>query len=85
MMSAKLATLSLLKIKVFWNEDCDVIIFVHAVINKILSRYPDYIADVVMWRKFSVSTIPMREVTITPILQGFDQKNFWMVLLVQVQ
>ena len=38
MMSAKLATLGLLKIKVTWNKGYDVIIFVYDVINKILSR-----------------------------------------------
>ena len=38
LMSAKLATLGLLKIKVTWNKGYDVIIFVYDVINKILSR-----------------------------------------------
>ena len=33
-MSTKLATLGLLKIKVFQNKDHDVIIFVHDVTNK---------------------------------------------------
>ena len=37
LMSAKLATLSLLKIKVFWNKGCDVIIPVYDATNKILS------------------------------------------------
>ena len=37
MMSAKMATLGLLKIKVFWNKGYDVIIYVHDVTNKILS------------------------------------------------
>ena len=49
MMSAKIATLDLLKIKVFWNKGYDVIIFVHDVINKTLSRESNYIVDVVMW------------------------------------
>ena len=48
MMSAKMATLGLLKIKVFKNKDYDIIVFVHDVINKILSRDSDYILDVVM-------------------------------------
>ena len=34
MMSAKIATLDLLKIKVFWNKNYDVIIYVYDVINK---------------------------------------------------
>ena len=38
MISAPLATLDLLKIKVFLNKDYDVIISVHGVTNKILSR-----------------------------------------------
>ena len=39
MMSAKLATLGLLKIRVFWIEHYDVIISVNDVTNKILSFY----------------------------------------------
>ena len=42
LMSAKLATLGLLKIKVTWNKGYDVIIFAHDVINKTLSRYSNY-------------------------------------------
>ena len=38
----------LLKIKLFQNKGYDVIIFVHDVINKILSRDSNYITDVVM-------------------------------------
>ena len=48
MMSAKMATLGVLKIKVFCNKDYDVIIFAHDVNNKILSRESYYIVDVVM-------------------------------------
>ena len=47
-MSTKLATLGLLKIKVFQNKDHDVIIFVHDVTNKFLSRDSNYIVDVIM-------------------------------------
>ena len=68
MMSAKLATLGLLKIKVFWNKGYDVIIFVYDVINKNLSRDSNYIVDVVMWPKFGNSSTSMREVIITSIL-----------------
>ena len=67
-MSAKLATLGLLKIKVTWNNGYDVIIFVHDVTNKILSRYSNYIVDVVIWPKFGNSSIFMTEVIITSIL-----------------
>ena len=68
MMSAKLATLGLLKIKVFWNKGYDVITFVCDVINKILSRDLNYIVDVVMRPKFVNSRISMRQVIITSIL-----------------
>ena len=48
MMSAKLATLSLLKLKVFWNKGYDDIIPVYDVTNEILSRDSNYIVEVVM-------------------------------------
>ena len=38
MMSAKMATLGLLKITVFWNNDYDVINYVDDATNKILLR-----------------------------------------------
>ena len=43
-----MATLGLLKMKVFWNKCYDVIISVYGVINKNLSRDSNYIVDVVM-------------------------------------
>ena len=48
MMSVKVATAALLKIKVFWNKGCDVIMSAHGVTNKILSGDLNYILDVVM-------------------------------------
>ena len=48
MMSAKMATLGFLKIKVFINKGYDVIISVYYVINKDLSRDSKFIVDVVM-------------------------------------
>ena len=68
MMSAKMDALDLLKIKVFWNKDYDIIFFVHDVINKVLSCDSGYIVDVVMWPKFYNSNILIREVVITLIL-----------------
>ena len=59
MMSAKLATVGLLKIKAFWNKGYDVITFVCDVTSKILSRDSNYIVDAV---KFGNSSISMREV-----------------------
>ena len=86
MMSAKLAILDLLKIKVFWNQGYEVIISVYDVTN-ILSRDSIYIVNLVMEPKFSNSSTSVREVIITSILEGFDQKNhfFCGVVLVQVQ
>ena len=68
MMSAKITTPGLLKIRVFWNKGYDIIIFVYDVTNKILSRDSNYIIDVVMWPKFGNCIISMRKVIITSIL-----------------
>ena len=51
MTSAKMGTLCLLKIKVFWYEIYNVIIFSHDVTNKIILRDSNYIAEVVMQPK----------------------------------
>ena len=48
MMSAKMATLGLLKIKVFRNKSYDVITSVYDVVNKNLSLDLNFIVDVVM-------------------------------------
>ena len=48
MMTAKLATPGLLKIKIFRNKGYDVTILDYDVTNKILSRDSNYIVDVVM-------------------------------------
>ena len=45
-MSEKMATLCLLKIKVFWNKDYDVITSVHNMTIKFLLCDSNYIADV---------------------------------------
>ena len=47
-MLAKMATPGLLKIKVLLNKDDNVIISVHDVTNKILSRDSNYIIDMAM-------------------------------------
>ena len=60
MMSVKLATLGLLKIKIFWNKGYDVITSVYDVNNKILLRDTNQIVDVIMWPKFDNSSISMR-------------------------
>ena len=68
MMSAKMATGGLLKIRVFWKKGYDAIISVYDVINKSLSCNSNYIIDVVMWPKFGNCSISMRKVIITSIL-----------------
>ena len=68
MISAKMVTLGFLNIKAFWKKGNDVIISVHEVTNKILSRDLNHIVAVVMWPKFGNSSISMREIIITSIL-----------------
>ena len=87
MTSAKMATLGFLKEKVFWGKVNDIKIPAQDVTNKILSRDSNYITDVVIGSKFGNYSISLREVIITSILEGSDQKKqfFWGLLLVQVQ
>ena len=68
MMSTKLATLGLLKIKVLWNKGYDVIISVDDTTTKILSNDSGNFVDVVMWAKFCNSSISIREVITASIL-----------------
>ena len=68
MISAKLASPELPKIKIFQNKGYDVIIPDYEVTNKILSRNSNNIVDVVMRPKFGNKRISMREVIITLIL-----------------
>ena len=68
MMSAKTATLGLLRIKVFWNKIYDVIVCIYDLSNKFLSRDWNYIVDVVMWPKFGNSSTLMKKVITTSIL-----------------
>ena len=87
MMSAKMGTLGFLKIKVFWNKSYDVMIYVHDATSQILLRHSNCIVDVVTWPKFGNCSIYMKEVIITLVLEGFDQKNhpFWGMDLVEAQ
>ena len=84
MMSAKVATVGLLKITVFWNEGYDVIIYIYDVTRKILSRDSNYIVDVVMWPKFGNCNIYMREVIIISFYKDLTRKTafsegwFWL-------
>ena len=47
-----MATVGLLKIRVFWNKGYDVMISAHDVTNIFLSHDPNYIIDEFMWPKF---------------------------------
>ena len=67
MISAKLALLGLLKIKVFRNKGYDITISVQDITNKILSYESYYTVDVAMLPKFGNSNISMTEVIITSI------------------
>ena len=68
MMSARMATLDLFKMRIFWNKGYYVIYSVYEVTDKISSHNPNYIVDVVMWPKFGNSSICIREIIITSIL-----------------
>ena len=61
MIWSKLATLGLLKIKVFWSKGYGVIISVRDVTSETLSADSNYIVDVVMLLKFGSSRISSRE------------------------
>ena len=63
-----MATLGLLKIKLFGNKSYDVIISAHDFTNKILSRDSNYIINLVMRPTFGNSSISVRGVIITSIL-----------------
>ena len=67
MMPAKLATLGLLSIRLFENKSYCVIITVHDVSNRVLSRESNHIVDMVMWPKSGNSSMSMTEVIITSI------------------
>ena len=63
-----MATPDLLKIRIIWKKGYDVIISIHDVTNKILSRDSNYIIDLDMWPKFDNCNISMRKVIIISIL-----------------
>ena len=68
MMSSKLASHGLLKIKILKNKDYNVLIVDYEVSNKALSCDSNYIVDVVMLPKFVHSSLSMTGVIITSIL-----------------
>ena len=62
MISEKIATLGLPKIKVYWNKWFDVIVSANDVTNRFLLREADYVVNVVVSPKFGNFTIYMKEV-----------------------
>ena len=68
MMTAKIATVGVLKIIVFWNKGYDVIICIHDVTKIILLRGSNYTVDVTMWPNSGYSSTSIKEVIITSIL-----------------
>ena len=76
-MSEKIITPGLLKIKMIRNKSYDVILAEYDVTNNILSRDSNDIVYVVMWPKFGNSSISLREVIITKICKDLtEKKNF---------
>ena len=57
MMSVKLATLDLLKIKILWNKGYDITISVYDITSKYLSYDSNYIVNMVLWPKIGNSNI----------------------------
>ena len=68
MMSAKMAALALLKIKVFFKKGYDAIISVDEVSNKFLSGDSNFIVNVIMRSEFDNSSISVKVVIMTTIL-----------------
>ena len=68
MMSAKIATQGLLRIKIFLKKVYDAITFFLDVKKKMLSQNSNCIVDVVMWPKFGNSSVYIREAIIDSIL-----------------
>ena len=72
MMSAKLVTLHLLKIKGSWNNGYAVTISACHVTNKVLSPDSNYIVDVVMWPTSGSFSVSMREAIITSNIRNLS-------------
>ena len=68
MMSTKVATPGLLKIKVLWKEGHYVTFSLHDFTNKFLSSTSNDIIDVIMWSNIGNCSISMRKVIITSIV-----------------
>ena len=80
LISAKLATPSLLKVNVFWNKVYDVIILVHDI--KKLSCDSKYIVDLFMWPDFDNSSVSKREAIVTLKKQIFLSDGLGLRLII---
>ena len=80
MIPSKLATLALLKIKVFWSKGYDVVISVRDVTSETLSADSNYIVDVVMLLKFSSARISIRETIFFESYSWFKFNNLGLPL-----
>ena len=69
MILAKMTTAALLKMNVFWNKDYAVIIFLHDVINAILSSIP--------WHFCETSNHKLNSITIWPKKHFFEGSGSW--------
>ena len=71
----ELATIDLLKIKVFWKKGCDVITFDYDVTNKIISRESNYAVDVVVWPMFGNSSNSMKKLSWPQFYKNLSRKT----------
>ena len=86
LISTKLTTLGLLKIKLIWSNVYDVIISFHDVTNKILSFESNHVADVVKWPKFERSSLNEGSYHNLNFTSIWPEKTIsWGMLFVQVQ
>ena len=74
MMSTKMATQSLLKINIFWKNVHAVMISVHNITSKILSRDSNYNVNMAMWPKFGKCSIWVREISKPQIYKDLIRK-----------
>ena len=73
-MSSKMATPGLLKTKVFWNKDYDVLIHAHDVTNKNLSRDSHYVLDLLCDQSL-VTSIAMGELSQSQFCKDLIRKT----------
>ena len=86
MVTLLMATLGLLKIKVFWKKGYDVIISAHDATNKILLRDSICIEDEVCDQDLVTLSLLWEKLSQPQFYKNLNRRNtFWGVVLVQVQ